>query len=308
MVYIFAASLAFLAPGVVFILFALLVDPVVALEPHERRVFHRSRLLGRGQRLQFAAALTIIVIIQLTTSLALLSGLAHILPTNPSWTLMTVSKSLVTIAQQVLGALAVALSFEMYLAARARTPHSETQPRTFRSRKRSYLTPKLGPSAHAGFSLVETIVAITVLFIAVVIGMQFLLVRAASVTLSERQNQAEENIEAGLNMLATRSDQVNSVPSFDLLADGSIQVLSPCQDSSCDVVYSTNVPLSQRTSVAGGIPFSARSGVPLFVRRWRFDPIDAQKHLYQITLVALPDENATQPLATRSVEAVLNLQ
>lgn len=306
--YIFAGSLALLVPGVLFILFALLVDPVVALEPHERHVFHRSRVLGRGMRFQFAAALTLILIIQLVTSLALLSGLAHILPANPSWILMTVSKSIVTIAQQVLGALAVALTFELYLAARVRTPASNTQPRAFRSRKRSYTTPKFGSSAQAGFSLVETTVAITVLFLAVVIGMQFLMVRAGSIALSERRNQAEESSEAGLNALATRSDLVNSVASFDLLEDGSIQISSPCQDSSCDVVYSTNSPLSQRTSVAGGIPFSARSGTPLFVRRWRFDPIDDQKHLYRIILVTLIDENATQPLATRSVEAVLNLQ
>lgn len=306
--YIFAGTLALLVPGVLFILFALLVDPVVALEPHERRVFHRSRMLGRGLRLQFAAALTIVLIIQLATSLALLSGVAHILPANPTWTLMTVSKSIITVAQQVLSALAVALTFELYLAARVRTPVSNSQPRVFRSRKRSYLTPKFGSSAHAGFSLVETTVAITVLFLAVVIGMQFLMVRAGSIALSERRNQAEESSEAGLNALATRSDLVDSVASFDLLEDGTIEVTSPCQDSSCDVVYSTNSPLSQRTSVAGGIPFSARSGTPLFVRRWRFDPLDGQKHLYRITLVTLTDENATQPLATRSVEAVLNLQ
>ena len=307
-IYIFAGSLALLVPGLLFILFALLVDPVVALEPHERRVFHRSRILSRGMRLQFAAALTIIVIIQLAMSLALLSGVAHILPTNPSWALITVSKSIVKVAQQVLGALAVALTFELYLAARVRTPGSNSQPRAFRSRKRSYLAPKFGSSAQAGFSLVETTVAITVLFLAVVIGMQFLMVRAGTIALSERRNQAEESTEAGLNALATRSDLVNSVASFDLLADGTVQVTSPCQDSSCDLVYSTNSPLSLRTSVAGGIPFSARSGTPLFIRRWRFDPIDNQKHLYRITLVTLTDENATQPLATRSVEAVLNFQ
>lgn len=138
--YVLAGTLLLVLPGFVLLVMGLLIDPIVALEPAERAVWARSRALTRGMRLAAGAAFAVLVLAQMLAILALtgLLGRAAGLVTGatvaaaPSqaagcWltqgpgTLVSVAatKIIVQGAQQLLGALGVALTYELYLAARS---------------------------------------------------------------------------------------------------------------------------------------------------------------------------------------------
>lgn len=163
-----------------------------------------------------------------------------------------------------------------------------------------------------GFSLIETIIALALLFFALIIGMQFLLVRTGTALLNERQHGAEEAAENALNALAARSGQElpASNGTFNMQPDGTIQITDSCTDSNCDGVF-TPGEAGSYASPAGGViwsrieKFIASDYELHFVRRWRVDTINQAMGQRKITVVVLPNSNSTRPLAVRSVEATV---
>lgn len=168
---------------------------------------------------------------------------------------------------------------------------------------------RAGQQSAAGFSLLETVIAIAVAFIGTTIALQFLMVRTGSVLLQERKQQAEEAAENGLNALAARSVQElpDGTGTFQIQADGTIQITAPCAPAACDLVTNPPPPFAERNSLASGYLFTASGTAPsgsklLFVRRWRVDTIDVARQQRRITVAVVPNSTATQPLAVRSVE------
>jgi hypothetical protein len=140
-VYVLGGTLLLVLPGIILMVMGLLVDPVAALEPRTRGVWSRSRSLTKGMRMPAGAAFAFVVIAQTFASLALLivlnhgvekitgvqvaaapslAGGASVFAQGPTAAVLVAATKIISqFVQQLLGALAVALTFELYLAALA---------------------------------------------------------------------------------------------------------------------------------------------------------------------------------------------
>ncbi len=139
----------------------------------------------------------------------------------------------------------------------------------------------------AGFSLVETMAATMVIFFCLVVSLQFLLVRAASILQLEQQAGADEAADAVLSSLATRSV-------FELPAQAA---------AAFDVTWSSRTIAVNTDCAAGGLCdcYAPGSGVVAWtnpcpagylLRRWRVQTTDAARNERQLTVVVMPQAAA----------------
>lgn len=138
-IYVLLGTLCLVLPGLLLFVMGMLVDPVVVLEPEERAVWARSRDLTDGIRMTAGASMAVVVALQAIVSLVLMIVLYRMVeaitgvnvaaaasqaqkvmtsPGSVTFWLAAATNFIVQIAQQLLGALNVALTFELYLAAR----------------------------------------------------------------------------------------------------------------------------------------------------------------------------------------------
>lgn len=174
------------------------------------------------------------------------------------------------------------------------------------------LTARRARSRERGFALMETLIGLVMFAIVLTIGLQMLLVRAASIEQTARQRLAEESSESALEALARRSatELPATAGTFTLNADNTITVTGVCGVSNCDMVLDPEPDILTKTSVASGYPMTAGGNSPpgetlQFIRRWRVDTVDAALGLRQITVVVLRDTTSTQPLAVKRTQVDL---
>lgn len=161
----------------------------------------------------------------------------------------------------------------------------------------------------AGFSLLETVVAVAVLFLALLMATQLLLVRMGTILLQERQAAAEEAAETALQALMSRS--ATELPAdarapFVLNGDRTITVSADCP-TNCDWFTTADVPASQQTSAARGLQWSQppdASAGQVLVRRWAVASGSAQEGVRQFTVVVLTDAGSRAPLSIRQLQGV----
>lgn len=161
----------------------------------------------------------------------------------------------------------------------------------------------------AGFTLVETTIALALLPLIMIGALLFFWLQVHALDQKVQKGRAKDWASSGISALASRSTQeLPAGASFTLTPDNAVQVLSACTNATCDQVFEPAPPLAERTSPAGGVPFDRP--VPagtrrLFVRRWNVEDVDPARGLRRFTLALLTDEQAVRTVYVRREEAAV---
>ncbi len=159
---------------------------------------------------------------------------------------------------------------------------------------------KKNKSNAAGYTILEVLLAGSIVFLALVGFMISQMVRAGSIEMEKRTRHAHDAADAALEKL-TASQWVmnNEGGSFILIDDNEIKP-ETCSSQWCDVLLMNDdgVRLGNNESAAGGTVWgtSAAGARREFVRRWRVERVPDQPDVREITVAVLASEDSTSPI------------
>lgn len=162
----------------------------------------------------------------------------------------------------------------------------------------------------SGFSLVESIVALMIGIIIVVIASALILTRAKTVENVTATTNAENAAEEALSALTAKVSDLSVSSSFTTISENTIE-LSSCSATTCDFVLEPDADASQKTSLAGGVPFSVGFNPPTgshiaFVRRWRVTETNTDYKIRQVGIAVLPSLESTSPIILEKSDVALS--
>ena len=151
----------------------------------------------------------------------------------------------------------------------------------------------------AGFTLTETVIAIVVGALILLCVIRLFGVTAKTTEDNSVTQAAELRAEEGLSALTAVASQLSPGGTFARVGDTDIQLVSECGPSTCDLVFDPEPSLSERTSIAGGVPYGGRApegSTLMFVRRWQVEDIRSGDYsLRKVTIAVQRKDVDTTP-------------